>query len=235
MNILINSPPETVATSFYTSDGEEIHYQIHRQSDTNKCIVFLHGLGGCLAAWDKIVNEFQRMGYTTIAVDLRGHGYSSRPKKASHYTLERYANDIIELLAVEQIAKIYLVGHCYGAMIASTFTSRYRHRVAKLALLAVGDQAPKFYHRLLGNTLTKKLVQWISVCLPRLHIKRRKHYALYQGTQDFHLRRILSDLYHTSLKSYVLASLNIVHYNIPCCHCSSVTKRKPVRPVIDSY
>ena len=214
MGILIKSPSKTLATSFYTSDNEEIHYQIHRQSDASKCIVFLHGLGGCLAAWDKVVAEFQQLGYTTIAVDLRGHGYSSRPKKASCYTLERYANDIVELLAVEQIAKTDLVGHCFGAMIASTFSSLYTHRVGKLALLAVGDKAPKFYQRWVGNTLTKKLVQWASVCLPRLHIKRRKRYARYQDTQDFHVRRILSDLFHTSLKSYVLASLNIVQYDI---------------------
>jgi len=50
-------------------------------------IVFLHGLGGDSSSWNDIRSKFNDKRYNTVVVDLRGHGYSSRPESVAEKTL----------------------------------------------------------------------------------------------------------------------------------------------------
>ncbi|NTU79528.1 MAG: alpha/beta hydrolase [Chloroflexales bacterium] len=54
-------------------------------------IVLLHGAGGDHLGWQVQYPALHGAGYSTLALDLRGHGYSDRPRGADDYRLERFA------------------------------------------------------------------------------------------------------------------------------------------------
>ncbi len=58
----------------------KINYKIHKNKN-DLYLVFLHGLGGNLYAWNEIRTIMHKKNYSTLAIDLRGHGESFRPKK----------------------------------------------------------------------------------------------------------------------------------------------------------
>ena len=65
-------------------------------------LVALHGFTGSTATWEPLA---QAIGgeHTLVAVDLLGHGASSRPADPSHYSMEQC---ILELLGVLDALRI---------------------------------------------------------------------------------------------------------------------------------
>jgi len=63
-------------------DGVKIHYEVFEGKKPTKTLVFIHGFGGSLRAFDPIVENFKQDQYKIINIDLRAHGKSERPKKA---------------------------------------------------------------------------------------------------------------------------------------------------------
>ena len=97
-------------------------------------IVFVHGFGGRARQWRYQIEEFA-LHNEVIALDLRGHGRSSRP--ANGYEMERILADIMAVLRRCDINRQFvLAGHSYGVAIATEFAWRYPERVSNLILIA---------------------------------------------------------------------------------------------------
>src|SRR3989344_6386457 len=105
---------------FQSFDGAKIYYD-KTVRDKNKWLIFLHGFGGDLTAWQKERAYFAKLGLSTIAMDLRGHGLSARSDKKDFYKLESFAKDVQMLIQHESIKNAILVGHCFGGMVAIYF------------------------------------------------------------------------------------------------------------------
>jgi long-chain acyl-CoA synthetase len=97
-------------------------------------IVMLHGFGGNANQWKyqlKALSDNNRC----IAIDLRGHGRSSKP--SSHYTIDEMVEDIAGVLRECNVtAPVVLMGHSFGGALATTFAYRYPNLVSKLVLAA---------------------------------------------------------------------------------------------------
>jgi pimeloyl-ACP methyl ester carboxylesterase len=79
-------------------------------------IVFLHGMGTSAATWDRCTEPLAAR-FTTIAVDLLGHGESPVVDDPDEYTRDRALSDIDDVLAnLDQPA--VLVGHSLGGYLA---------------------------------------------------------------------------------------------------------------------
>lgn len=94
-------------------------------------LVLLHGNGedsGCF------VNQFEHFSneYRVIAVDTRGHGSSPRGNKP--FTLETFAEDLLNLLDSLNIEKANILGFSDGGNIAVIFALKYPERVISLVL-----------------------------------------------------------------------------------------------------
>ncbi|HEV7711637.1 MAG TPA: alpha/beta fold hydrolase, partial [Asanoa sp.] len=94
-------------------------------------VVLLHGGGSSAATWDRFAAALVAAGRRTIAVDLRGHGGSSR---AASYPLAGFADDITGLLDGLGLDRVALVGHSLGAHAASLVAQRQPDRVTHLVL-----------------------------------------------------------------------------------------------------
>ena len=69
-----------------------------------------------VTSWDRIVAEFTS-DYSVSAVDLRGHGLSSKPKEGYRWA-DDYAADVVAFINEVFQEPVILVGHSLGAMIA---------------------------------------------------------------------------------------------------------------------
>jgi len=94
-------------------------------------VVLLHGGASSAATWDRLATALVAAGHRTVAVDLRGHGGSSRTPA---YPLDGYRDDVTGLLDALGLARVALVGHSLGGHVASLVAQRRPDRVTHLVL-----------------------------------------------------------------------------------------------------
>lgn len=193
-----------------TSDDVDISYDIDRSG--KGCIVLLHGLGGNLTAWNPVRQHLRYAGFKTLAVNLRGHADSGRPHKKSGYNFKRIAKDVEEILDFEKVNKYVLVGHCFGGVIALYIASENQKQVEELILINTTYKKP-FSHSLFSNKYTQGFLHSVAGILPEAKYSRPVHFEGYKGTGDHDIKRILSDIIHTSAKSYTYLLAELLSFN----------------------
>lgn len=103
-----------------------------------RTMVFLHGFGGRATQW-----RYQLLKYSSanrvIAIDLRGHGRSERPR--SGYSMTHIQQDLIGTLdALGVTEPVVMVGHSFGGAVAVEFAAAYPQRVSHLVLIAAAGE-----------------------------------------------------------------------------------------------
>lgn len=200
--------------SIKSYDRTEIYYEVaHVSSSSRKFLVFLHGLGGDLTAWESERNSFHHLGYSTIAVDLRGHGLSGRPNNESSYSLNNFAFDILEVLRNEKAKKVALIGHCFGGMVALSLEGTYPKTSKALVLVDTSYKPPWFGQIATHSLFLQKIVRLIGEHIPEIRLKHHADFAKFKGSWDWDAKRLLSDILHTSLKSYLLLCDSLCQFN----------------------
>ncbi|MFN3621486.1 MAG: alpha/beta fold hydrolase, partial [Nitrososphaerales archaeon] len=113
-----------------TAEGQ-IHY---REDGAGKPVVLLHQTP---RSSDEYLDVLPIIGqrYHAIAMDTIGFGDSYKPKKSC--SIEDYAEGVITFLNQMNIAKVSLVGHHTGGVIALEVAASYPERVEKLVLSAI--------------------------------------------------------------------------------------------------
>ncbi len=79
-------------------------------------IVFLHGIGSTSETWFAVTERLSP-DYTTVRIDLLGHGASPVPEAAAEYTRDRALEDLDEILETLDGPAV-LVGHSLGGYLA---------------------------------------------------------------------------------------------------------------------
>jgi len=176
-------------------------------------MLFLHGLGGNLTIWDPQRKYFEKLGYTTIAIDIRGHGFSGRPKQRTKYTPEILAKDILTFLEKEKINNFILVGHCLGGILSLILTGSYKVKPQALILIATIYEFP-VYAKLIQRSQILSLSADILNQLP-FSIGRPGHMPMekFRDTQDLDPRRISNDIFYTTARSFVSLYSNLFLFN----------------------
>ncbi|RMF29711.1 MAG: alpha/beta hydrolase, partial [Candidatus Nitrosothermus koennekii] len=96
-------------------------------------IIFIHGLGSSAERWLDIPEALSLSDIHTIALDLPGFGFSSKPK--IDYTIDYFSNIIIKMLDRIGIKRCYIVGHSLGGYIAIDMAIKNKDIVNKLVLI----------------------------------------------------------------------------------------------------
>jgi pimeloyl-ACP methyl ester carboxylesterase len=101
-------------------------------------IVFVHGWGGD-RSYLAPQTEFFAAGHTVLALDLRGHGESSKPAAGSTgYDVEVLADDVLAVADAAGLRRPVLVGHSLGALIGLSCAAR----AGAISALIMVDPAP---------------------------------------------------------------------------------------------
>ncbi|NQZ77650.1 MAG: alpha/beta hydrolase, partial [Ekhidna sp.] len=112
-------------------DGIEIAYA--DEGSGEEVLLFVHGLGSYLPAWQKNIEEL-KSNYRCIAIDLPGYGKSSKGDYA--YDMKFFSDVVADFCEKLGLESVTLVGHSMGGQISITTSLYYPNLVQKLVLFA---------------------------------------------------------------------------------------------------
>jgi pimeloyl-ACP methyl ester carboxylesterase len=124
------------AVKSFDSNGVKIVYFVQGKGEP---VVLIHGwLASAGVNWalpgvsSKLAEDFQ-----VIALDVRGHGLSDKPKSEDAYGPE-LVKDVVRLMDHLKIKKAHIVGYSMGGIIAANFIAKHPQRVLSGTLGGMG-------------------------------------------------------------------------------------------------
>jgi non-heme chloroperoxidase len=103
-------------------------------------VILLPGLFMSHQVWDDQVRQLSAK-YRTLALDLRGHGRSSKP--VAGYSVEQHVSDVVSVIDQLDLSDAAVIGWSFGGAVAFGVAAARPERIAKLAL--VGSNAVRFH------------------------------------------------------------------------------------------
>jgi 3-oxoadipate enol-lactonase len=155
-----------------------------RQCGSGEALLLVHGLGASSELW---CNQFEAFGrrFRIIAPDLRGFGRSDKPKTAGCYSIDKFADDLIQLVRTLGIGKLHYLGTSMGGFIGQAISLREPdllgrlilvHTAAKMSIprqildarlkalreMTMDDYARMVAEQALADGAVSKLFDWLS-------------------------------------------------------------------------
>ena len=97
-------------------------------------VVLLHGFTGSAASWSPLVDHLNHH-FTTLAVDIVGHGFSDKPGHVSFYEMKQAARDIVNAVASMRAYKAHWLGYSMGGRTALHIAAMHPGAVDRLVLI----------------------------------------------------------------------------------------------------
>jgi pimeloyl-ACP methyl ester carboxylesterase len=157
-------------------DGVEHHYATVRgvrlhyaEAGSGEPVLLQHGWPQHWWIWRDLIPAVAAH-HRVIAPDLRGHGWSSKPK--GDYRKDELMRDVIALLDHLGIERVRYVGHDWGAYVGMLASLRHPDRIEKFVACSIPHPWPK--ERSIGQLLASAWYQLLlaSPVLGKLAIGR---------------------------------------------------------------
>src|ERR671917_2322613 len=126
-------PPDLPGVTHHweTVNGIRIHYA---EAGEGEPVVLQHGWPQHWWMWRHLIGPLAER-YRVIAPDLRGHGWSDKPR--SSYLKTELLDDMLALTAKLGIQRFRYVGHDWGAYVGMLAALREPARVERLVALSI--------------------------------------------------------------------------------------------------
>ena len=111
-------------------DGLGLHVEV---AGSGPPLVLLHGFSGSGGTWATLVDKWSAE-YTTVAVDLAGHGRSDAPAEGERYRMSRAVADLVALLRTFGYERAAWLGYSLGGRTALQLAVRHPEAVAALVI-----------------------------------------------------------------------------------------------------
>ncbi len=98
-----------VSLAIYEADGDPARMR--------PPVLLIHGWPEIAYAWKNQIHALASAGFRTIAIDLKGFGYSDAPADKALYDIEHITGDLAALLVALDIKQAYFCGHDWGGAI----------------------------------------------------------------------------------------------------------------------
>jgi len=136
--------------------GERIvHYEVLGRG---RPIIFLHGWVGSWRYWIPAM-QTAAISFRAYGLDMWGFGDSAH--EPERYTLEQQTNLLDAFLMELGIAKVALIGHGLGALVAILFARKYPNMVDRMMLVDVPLEYRAVHPRLRSPTNAGDLSDWL--------------------------------------------------------------------------
>lgn len=179
------------------NDGADLYYEVH---GTGPAVLLIHGLGSSALDWEYQLPALKD--YKVIALDLRGHGRSSRA--AGPYSMQMFSNDVAALLKHLQITSIQVVGLSLGGGIAFQLALDHPDLVKTLVIVNSGPHA-------VMETWVQRLAIWLRFVVLRISglpkLGAMVSSKLYPKPEHAHKRRTFEERFAQNDKDSYRASL----------------------------
>lgn len=116
--------------------GQELtmaYMDLQPAKPNGKTVLLLHGKNFSAMYWEQTANDLAAEGYRVIMPDQIGFGKSSKPTNIQ-FTFQLLAQNTKAVLDELKVAKVNLVGHSMGGMLATRFALMYPDVTEKLIL-----------------------------------------------------------------------------------------------------
>lgn len=195
-------------------DGYNLYYETYNLETGKIPLFFLHGMGGDLDAWHFVRDALLAKGFSAIAMDLRGHGHSAHPRKHQSYNINHLAEDVHTIMRAENINKINLIGHCYGAMVATHFALNFQDKIENLVLISSTFRAPDYLQSKTLRKIAGQLSSLLAHVSPRPIKPGHSNYPIGKFHKDYEWFGLARTIMRNSWRSYLLSSKQIINLDL---------------------
>ncbi|MFW2794952.1 alpha/beta fold hydrolase, partial [Acinetobacter baumannii] len=117
-------------------------------------VVLLHGFPETAHSWEQTSELLHQHQFRTFAIHQRGYSLNARPQSRFHYALSELTEDVA--VFIKGLGQpVYLIGHDWGSVIASSVAMKYPQYIQHLTLVSVPHQAAFLKACLSSNQLLK--------------------------------------------------------------------------------
>jgi pimeloyl-ACP methyl ester carboxylesterase len=148
------------ASRVYFSQRLRLHYVDWGNADAPP-LILLHGGQDHCRNWDWVAQRL-RHDWHIIAPDLRGHGDSQWSATGS-YTMAGYIYDLAQLIDLQRLAPVTIVGHSLGGNIALRYAGIYPEKVKALVSIEGLGPSPKALAERAKQTIVDRMRKWIDL------------------------------------------------------------------------
>ncbi len=131
-NILYPFPVKMLALTLQEQPVEMAYMDVRPEKSNGKTVLLLHGKNFSALYWEQTARDLAKSGYRVVMPDQIGFGKSSKPEL--QYTFQMLAQNTRKLLEALKIAKVSVLGHSMGGMLATRFALMYPDMTDKLIL-----------------------------------------------------------------------------------------------------
>ena len=97
-------------------------------------LVLLHGFTGSARSWGPLA-EMLAARFTLLAVDIVGHGGSSKPEEVDRYAIDRAARDTVDAMLAFGFRQSAWLGYSMGGRLALHMAAAFPEAVERLVLI----------------------------------------------------------------------------------------------------
>ena len=101
---------------------------------TGKDLLFIHGFASSTYTWEKVAPVLNKLGYHVWALDIKGFGWSEKPKDTS-YDILTLTEEVYQWMEAFGLDDVVLVGNSLGGGIATLMALLHPERVGRMVLI----------------------------------------------------------------------------------------------------
>ena len=134
-NISIEDIPESGEWAQLEDGNIFFSWHYPEEPSKDKIVVLVHGFSSPQFVWDGIAELLVDAGYSVLAYDHFGRGYSERPRiKYDHNLYIRALNGLLESQSID--TPVHLVGYSMGGAVIAHFADTHGEKVKSVSLIA---------------------------------------------------------------------------------------------------
>jgi 3-oxoadipate enol-lactonase len=187
--------------AYFDNDGCQLHYEDYGHGEP---LLLVHGLGSSTRDWEYQIPVLAQH-YRVIALDVRGHGRSDKPRGA--YRIADFAADVAALIEYLQLPPVHLVGISMGGMIGFQLGV---DRPELLRSLTIVNSGPEVRARSARDWLEIGKRWTLSRLLSLETIAKTLAKLLFPRPEQAELRRKVEERWPQNDKRAYLASLDAI-------------------------
>jgi pimeloyl-ACP methyl ester carboxylesterase len=116
--------------------ADDVTLAVRRHDGANRPFLLVHGLASNARLWDGVAQHLASAGHAVVAVDLRGHGQSSKPDHG--YDFATVVADLVGLTDALDLERPIVAGQSWGGNVVLELAARRPDLVHALALVDGG-------------------------------------------------------------------------------------------------
>jgi soluble epoxide hydrolase / lipid-phosphate phosphatase len=105
-------------------------------------LLFCHGFPDSSFLWDDVLALLQDLPHKMIAPDMLGYAGTAKPMDPALYNCSGISDDLMDIVDAENVDKVVVVGHDWGAAAAQRLYPFYPDRVVGIVLLNISYRPP---------------------------------------------------------------------------------------------